>query len=131
MPSMRSTLLATIAILVGGVAAGLVPSAPADAASPKKPSRAAAACRPQTFHDERRVGNKCCFVEHFHYGSGGTESSKEKAMAAAAQAWSDFTNFEYGSAYSSFSIAGNKSFSCKGAGRDWSCSVEAIPCHLN
>jgi hypothetical protein len=128
---MRSFLPATAALAMSGLVAALIVITPAESASAKKPNRPAATCRIQTYHEEVRVGTKCCFVDHFHYGSGDTQSTKEQAMASAGRAWSDFVNFEYGSAYDNFGLAVSKSFNCSGGGRQWSCSVEAIACQPN
>jgi hypothetical protein len=125
--SSKRFIVAASAALVAGLAASvlsLTPASPAQAAS-----KIVRACSPLTFHDERRIGNKCCFSDHSHAGSGGTQESKQAAMQSAANAWADFVNFEYGGAYDNFSIAVNKSFNCSGSGRAWSCTVEASPCH--
>ena len=90
-------------------------------------SQAHAACRAQTFHDERAEGGACCFTEHSHAGSG-SGGSRAQATSSAIRAWEDFVYFEYGGSYDRWSVAHSKSVSCSN-GNGWSCSVEARPCH--
>ncbi len=78
-------------------------------------------------HDARREGNRICFSDHFHYGSGGGQTTRA-AQISAASSWSSFTEFEYGSAWSNFSKASSKKFSCSGAAGAIECSLEARPC---
>lgn len=78
-------------------------------------------------HDARREGNRICFSDHFHYGSGGGQTTRA-AQISAASSWSSFTEFEYGSAWSNFSKASSKKFSCSGTTGAIECSLEARPC---
>jgi hypothetical protein len=64
--------------------------------------------------------------DHFHFGAG-SGSSKAAALADAATNWAGLVDWEYGHAFSRFSMAHSKKISCSG-GNGWSCTVEARPC---
>ncbi|MEI9901155.1 MAG: hypothetical protein WDN31_14565 [Hyphomicrobium sp.] len=78
-------------------------------------------------HDLRKEGGRLCMSEHFHSGSG-SGKSKPAAQAAAARSWADFTNFEYGSAWARWSLAGSKSVRYTKDASGWSADVDARPC---
>ena len=78
-------------------------------------------------HDARREGNRICFSDHFHYGSGGGQNQRA-AQISAIGSWQSFVDFEYGSAWSNFAKAGSKKFSCSGPAGAIECSLEARPC---
>lgn len=78
-------------------------------------------------HPQMRVGNKVCFVDHTHQGNSSGHASKKAALAAAITDYQNFTGWEYGSSWGTFSRAANKQVSCSG-GPPWSCNVEARPC---
>src|SRR5689334_7488304 len=64
-------------------------------------------------HDKVRVGGRLCFADHFHDGSG-SGSTRAAAQRAAIGAWVDFTAWEYGNRWGSFSAAVSKRMSCSG-----------------
>jgi hypothetical protein len=74
-----------------------------------------------------RVGGKTCMADHYHDGSG-SGRTKAAAQAAAIRAWVDFTAWEYGSRWGSYSAAVSKSMNCSGGGGNYSCSTSARPC---
>ena len=74
-----------------------------------------------------RVGGKTCMADHFHDGSG-TGRTRAAAQASAIRAWVDFTAWEYGNRWGSYSAALSKSMNCSGSGSSWSCSTSARPC---
>ncbi|HJZ43990.1 MAG TPA: hypothetical protein VJ233_09735 [Hyphomicrobiaceae bacterium] len=78
-------------------------------------------------HGWVRVGGRTCMADHYHDGSG-TGRTRASAQAAAIRAWVDFTAWEYGRAWGSYSAAVSKSMSCSGGGSNWSCSTSARPC---
>ncbi|MDX2307948.1 MAG: hypothetical protein NW216_06910 [Hyphomicrobium sp.] len=78
-------------------------------------------------HDQRRERGRLCMSDHFHSGSG-VGKTKEAAKAAAIRSWADFTAFEYGNRWASFSIAGSKGISYTKENAGWSATVEARPC---
>jgi hypothetical protein len=78
-------------------------------------------------HAQRREHGRTCMSEHFHYGSG-RASSKGAALRAAVATWTNFTVFEYGSDWGSFSRAGSRARNCTDEGKLWSCRVQARPC---
>jgi hypothetical protein len=78
-------------------------------------------------HTQRRVGNKVCMIDHWHYGSG-SGSTKAAAQKAAIASWQSFTDFEYGSDWARFSKAAAKKVSCSSSGGSYTCQVEARPC---
>lgn len=78
-------------------------------------------------HAKVRVGGKLCFADHSHSGSSSGHSSRKAAEMAAIRSWQDFTAWEYGSAWGSYSTAVGKSMNCSGGG-SWGCNVDARPC---
>lgn len=81
-----------------------------------------------SIHDQAPAkGRRVCMTSHFHDGSGQGGTRKE-AEAKAAQAWIDFTAWEYGSSWGSFQTAEAKTMDCSEAGGRWSCSTSARPC---
>ncbi|MEZ5924121.1 MAG: hypothetical protein R3D57_07025 [Hyphomicrobiaceae bacterium] len=90
---------------------------------------ASGATAQQALHDEVRVGKLSCFSDHYHFGSSKGMSSKKAAEADAAASWSNFVDFEYGSAYASWKAAAGKTVDCakEGSGT-WGCTVSARPC---
>jgi hypothetical protein len=78
-------------------------------------------------HAQQREAGKSCMVDHYHYGSSSAQASKKAAVAAAIKSWADFTDFEYGSDWAHWNLAGSKSVSCSG-GSSWSCDINARPC---
>ena len=78
-------------------------------------------------HTLRKEGGRLCMADHFHSGSG-EGRSKEAARGAAIRSWADFTNFEYGSSWARFSVAGSQSVSYTKSADGWSASVDARPC---
>lgn len=81
-----------------------------------------------TLHSVRREGGRLCLVDHWHYGSSGTETSKAAAQRAAIRSWSDFTDLEYGSVWARFNRAASRKMGCSPKGGGWQCDVEARPC---
>jgi len=83
----------------------------------------------QTLHDEVRVGKLSCMVDHYHFGSSKGQASKKAAEAEAAASWSDFVDFVYGSAYTSWKSSVGKSVECaKDGSGSWGCIVSSRPC---
>ncbi|MDQ8698208.1 hypothetical protein [Hyphomicrobium sp. LHD-15] len=80
-----------------------------------------------SMHNQARVGNKMCFTDHYHYGSG-SGSTKAAAEKDAIGSWASFTDFEYGSDWARYSKAVRKKMSCSQSGSGYSCQVEALPC---
>lgn len=78
-------------------------------------------------HDLAREGGRLCMSNHGHGGSG-NGASKPAARAAAIRSWIDFTNFEYGRAWASFSAAAGSSTRYTKEASGWSASVDARPC---
>ena len=78
-------------------------------------------------HDKRREGGRICLSDHFHDGSG-SGSSRRQAEGAAARAWSEFTAWEYGAEWGSFSNAASKSMNCSDSGGSWQCQASARAC---
>ena len=78
-------------------------------------------------HDQARYGNRVCFTDHTHSGSG-SALSKAAAAADATRAWSDFVVFEYGSEWGSFRAAVNQNISCSATGSGYSCVASANAC---
>jgi hypothetical protein len=81
-----------------------------------------------SMHAWRRERGRTCMVDHWHYGSSGSHSSKNAAQRAAIRSWQDFTDLEYGSHWARFSRAGSRKVSCSRSGGGWSCNVEGRPC---
>ena len=78
-------------------------------------------------HDKVRVGGKLCFSDHSHSSSSAGHASRKAAEMAAIRSWQDFTAWEYGGTWASYSRAVGKSMSCSGGG-SWGCNIEARPC---
>jgi hypothetical protein len=81
-----------------------------------------------TMHAWRRERGRTCMVDHWHYGSSGSHSTKTAAQRAAIRSWQDFTDLEYGSHWARFSRAGGRKVGCSRSGGGWSCNVEGRPC---
>lgn len=79
-------------------------------------------------HDQQVVNGRLCFSGHTHVGTGSPAASKKQAVASAAQDWSSFTSFEYGSSWGSWHLAVAKKVICEPSGSNWSCEVQARPC---
>jgi hypothetical protein len=79
-------------------------------------------------HAVRREGGRLCMVDHWHYGSSGTKSTKAAAQKAAIASWQDFTDLEYGSVWARFSRAASRKVGCSPTGGGWTCDIEARPC---
>jgi hypothetical protein len=81
-----------------------------------------------TIHDLRRESGKLCQADHWHYGNG-VGATKKLAMADAVGSWQNFTALEYGSDWSRFQRAANRSVSCENSGNgSVNCSIEGRPC---
>jgi len=79
-------------------------------------------------HAQRVVKGRLCFTDHAHVGTGTRQPSKRAAISAAAQDWSSFTAFEYGSSWAHWGVAIAKATKCEPAGGKWTCEVQARPC---
>ena len=79
-------------------------------------------------HTWRREGGRTCMADHWHYGSSGSQPTKAAAQRAAIASWQEFTNLEYGRAWSRFSRAASRRIGCSQGGGGWSCDAEARPC---
>ena len=80
-----------------------------------------------SIHEWRRFGDKTCFVDHTHEGSG-SGSSQKAAMGEAIDSWQQFTALEYGTDWGSYARSINKTANCSQASGGFSCHVESIPC---
>jgi len=78
-------------------------------------------------HALRKEGGRLCMSDHYHSGSG-SGRTKPAAQAAAARSWAEFTNFEYGSAWARWSLAGGKSVRYTKEANGWSADLDARPC---
>jgi hypothetical protein len=78
-------------------------------------------------HDLAKEGGRLCMSNHGHTGSG-TGATKPAARAAAIRSWAEFTNFEYGRAWASFSAAAGSSTRYTKEASGWSADVDARPC---
>lgn len=78
-------------------------------------------------HEKRQEGGRICMADHFHDGSG-TGRTRKAAEADTARAWAEFTGWEYGAAWASFSTAASKTMTCSDNGGSWSCQASARPC---
>jgi hypothetical protein len=78
-------------------------------------------------HDKRREGGRLCMSDHFHDGAG-SGATRKAAEAGAIRNWVEFTAWEYGGAWGSYSNAASKSMRCSNSGGSWSCSTSARPC---
>lgn len=110
----------TLVLVFGAIVAAATPIAPLYAASDTGLATA--------LHAVRREGGRLCMVDHWHYGSSGTERSKAAAQKAAIRSWQDFTDLEYGSVWARFSRAASRKVGCSPRGGGWTCDVEARPC---
>ena len=79
-------------------------------------------------HAQYTVKGRRCFSSHTHVGTGAPMRSKKAAVIAAAQDWSSFTAFEYGSSWASWNASIAKTVKCEPSGAKWSCEVQARPC---
>ena len=80
-------------------------------------------------HAQHRERGLICMIDHYHYGSSIGKASKAEAVRAAIQSWADFVDFEYGSAWTSWSRSGTKSVNCTNGGAgNWGCDVNSRPC---
>ena len=78
-------------------------------------------------HAWRRVGDKTCFVDHSHEGSG-RGSTQRTALAEAVRSWVDFTDLEYGSDWAVYGRSVEKSVACSPDAGGFKCDISAIPC---
>jgi hypothetical protein len=78
-------------------------------------------------HTLRKERGRLCMADHFHTGSG-EGRTKDAARRAAIQSWAGFTNFEYGTVWARYSLAGSQSTRFTKAEEGWSAYVEARPC---
>ncbi|MGI9406683.1 MAG: hypothetical protein ACR2O4_09965 [Hyphomicrobiaceae bacterium] len=65
---------------------------------------------------------------HLHHGVSDSKPTKQSARQSAIEAWSNFTEFEYGAGWGNFKNARYKSVSCFQKEAGWACSVEGNPC---
>lgn len=79
-------------------------------------------------HEWRKERGKTCFVDHFHSGSSGVQSTKKAAMRAAIESWFQYTAGEYGTDWARFNRSASRSQRCSKAGDGWECFVESRPC---
>jgi hypothetical protein len=77
-------------------------------------------------HDWIKVGRKTCMADHFHSGDGHA-ATRAQAARQAIESWTDFTAWEYGTAWGHYGLAASKKMTCDQSG-SWSCFVEARPC---
>ncbi len=78
-------------------------------------------------HTLRKEGGKLCMADHFHSGMG-DGATKPAARIAAAKAWADFVDFEYGSDWARFGRAASVSVKYTKAETGWTATIEARPC---
>jgi hypothetical protein len=78
-------------------------------------------------HTWVRVGGRTCLLDHFHDGSG-SGPTRAGAQRAAMRAWSDFTAWEYGNRWGSYSASISKRISCTGGPGNYSCETSSRPC---
>lgn len=81
----------------------------------------------ENLHDQRREGNRICFSDHFHQGSGIGKNEKV-ATAAAVLSWREFTAWEYGDRWGDWRLANSKEIKCDKEGGQVQCLVWARPC---
>ncbi len=79
-------------------------------------------------HDQYVSKGRRCFSSHTHVGNGSAYRKKRQAIASAAQDWSSFTAFEYGTSWASWRVATGKNVACEQSGQGWTCEVQARPC---
>jgi hypothetical protein len=82
----------------------------------------------ESIHTLQREGGRLCMADHFHYGAGQSDRSREAAQKEAIRAWADFVQLEYGSDWSNFGRAGSRDVNCSTGSGTYSCSVSARPC---
>lgn len=82
----------------------------------------------QSLHDVRREGRKLCLEGHFHDGHSSGMASQKGAEAEAIKAWEEFTNWEYGTDWASWSKAASRRLTCSNTGVSWGCHAEARAC---
>jgi hypothetical protein len=78
-------------------------------------------------HDLRREGGRLCMSSHSHSGYG-TGKTKSSARRAAIRSWAEFTTFEYGRRWGSYSRSRSKSTRYTKEVKGWSATVEGRPC---
>ena len=78
-------------------------------------------------HTLRKEGGRLCMADHFHSGMG-DGATKPAARTAAAKAWADFVDFEYGSDWARFGRAASVSVKYTKAETGWTATIEARPC---
>jgi hypothetical protein len=78
-------------------------------------------------HTQVTMGNRICMTEHTHDGKGDGPSEREARMSAA-QAWSSFTEWEYGPAWSSYALSNAKRENCQNTGSGYTCYFVSYPC---
>ena len=81
-----------------------------------------------SIHTWRKVGKKTCLVGHQHAGSGSGNSLKA-AQSQTINAWSSFTDLEYGSSWANYNNAVEKIMKCgPSGGSSFQCDLLATPC---
>jgi hypothetical protein len=78
-------------------------------------------------HDLANEGGRLCMSNHGHTGSA-TASTKPAARTGAIREWAEFTNFEYGRSWASFSAAAGSTTRYTKETTGWSATVDARPC---
>ena len=78
-------------------------------------------------HGWRKVGDKTCFIDHSHEGSGHGRT-QQAALADAIRSWTDFTDLEYGSDWAVYGRSIAKSVSCIKDSDGFKCDISSIPC---
>ncbi len=78
-------------------------------------------------HDLAKEGGRLCMSNHAHTGSA-EAATKPAARAAAIRSWAEFTNFEYGRSWASFSAAAGSTTRYTKETTGWSATVDARPC---
>ena len=81
-----------------------------------------------SMHEWRRERGRICMSDHWHYGSSGSQRSRNAAQRAAIRSWVDFTNLEYGTVWARWGRAASKRMTCSPSGTGWNCDAEARPC---
>jgi hypothetical protein len=81
-----------------------------------------------SIHSWVKVGRKTCMLDHFHDGNGNGKT-RAQAEKAAIISWTEFTAWEYGSAWGRYALAASKAMQCsQDSPSVWSCHVQARPC---
>jgi hypothetical protein len=78
-------------------------------------------------HTQAAFGNRICMTDHTHDGKG-TGPSEREARISAANAWSSFTEWEYGPAWSSYALSNSKRENCQNDGSGYTCYFVSYPC---